>query len=366
MLATYHVSTDEATRDVSGSLPLDVRFPVASVTKMLVALLAARLCEDGILAWDEPLPATDELPGPISLRALLCHAAGVPFELDPAHWGPKKSLTQSELTSALMRPPRLPLPPGTWHYSNLGYGMAARVLENAARQPCSILLAERLLLPLGMTMTSFPDEATEGRAVLGAAAAAGDLWSTLDDLMTLARAIDGHRPDVVTWPMLALLLEAAIPDNDGAHLGAGIRTHAVRHHRVLVSSGTIRNLTACVTVWPRRGASVLVAEAGIHHEQLWQAAARQWQRDDTLGRTWWWDGQAVIELRHEDMIDLVLGETTWPFPLFSGRADGQTLVGVDWRGEPLELRKRGEALVGNGIRLAAEVEHSAYAPAVQP
>jgi CubicO group peptidase (beta-lactamase class C family) len=365
VLATFHLSADETTREHSGSLALGVRFPVGSVTKTLVALLAARLCHEGVVAWEEPLPGSDEIRDPISLRTLLGHTARVPFELQPAHWGPK-SLTHPELTRAFVRPPRLPLPPGTWHYSNLGYAMAARMLEKATGQSYAALLAERLLQPLGMTMTSLPDERTDGPAVLGAAAAAGDLWSTLDDLMTLARAIDGHRPDVVTWPMLALLLEAAIPDHTGAQLGAGLRTHGVGHHRVLVSTGTIRDRTTCIAVWPRRGASVLVAEAGYSHDLLWQAAARQWHRDDTPARTWWWDGQAVIELRHEDMIDLVVAETTWPFALFSGRADGQTLVGVDWRGEPLELLDRGEALVGTGIRLTGAVDDSAYAPAGHP
>jgi hypothetical protein len=71
-----------------------------------------------------------------------------------------------------------------------------------------------------------------------------------------------------------------------------------------------------------------------------------------------------VELRHEAMVDLVLAETTWPFPLFSGRAHGQTLIGVDWRGEPVELVARAEALVGPGLRLAADVRDSGYAPAV--
>lgn len=358
VLAAYHLGADETTRELTGSLSLDMRFPIASVTKTLAALLAARLCQDGVVAWDEPLSAPDDVHAPISLRTLLRHAAGVPFELDPAHWGPT-SLAEPEVTSALVHPPRLPLPPGTWHYSNLGYAMAARILEDATGQDFPALLSERLLRPLGMTMTSLPDEQTEGPPLLGAAAPAGDLWSTLEDLMTLAAAIDGRRPDVVTWPMLALLLEAAIPDHGGAHLGAGIRTHAVRHHRVLVSTGTIRDRTTCVAVWPRRGASVLVAEAGHDHDALWQIAARQWQRGDAPARTWWWDGQEVIQLQEGEKVDLVLRETTWPFALFSGRARGRTLVGVDWRGEPLELLDRGEALVGSGIRLTADVGDSA-------
>jgi CubicO group peptidase (beta-lactamase class C family) len=357
VIAAQHLSADGATRELTGSLAPDERFPIASVTKTLVALLAARLCQDGAIAWDEPLTAPDDLRLPISLRMLLRHTATAPFELHAAHWGPV-ALTEAELEGAVARPPRLPLPPGTFHYSNVGYAIAARVMEHATGQALQTLLAERLLRPLGMTRTSFPDE-TEGGLVLGAAAApAGDLWSTLDDLTTLARALDGRRPDVVTWPMLALLLEGAVPDSDGVHYGAGIRTHAVGRHRVLVCIGHILDRRTCVAVWPRRGASVLVAEAACDRDELWRAAAAPWRRDDAPVRTWWLDGQAVMQLQHGDEVDLVLDETTWPFPLFCGRADGRTLTGVDWRGMPLELHDEGDALAGTGIRLTADVDAS--------
>ena len=347
LLAAYHLSADETTRQLTGSLAPDERFPVASVTKTLVALLAARLCEDGVLAWDE------------RLGALLGHTAGVPMELDAAHWG-SVALTERELADAVARPPRLPLPPGTWHYSNLGYAIAARLLERAAGQPFPALLANRLLRPLGMTRTSLPDARSEGPLALGAAAApAGDLWSTLKDLMTLAHALDGRRPDVVSRPMLALLLKGAIPDGDGVHYGAGIRTHAVGPHRVLVAIGHIGDRRTCVTVWPRRGASVLVASAECDRDALWRAGAQRWRRDDATARTWWWDGQQVREVRHGDAVELLLGETTWPFPLLSGRADGSALVGVDWRGELLELRDEGDALTGPGLRLTADAGDSA-------
>jgi CubicO group peptidase (beta-lactamase class C family) len=359
VLAAYHVSADETTREISGSLPSDMRFPVASVTKTLTALLAARLFVDGIVAWDVPLAASGDTPSPVSLRTLLSHTAGLPFELHPDHWG-TTSLSEPELSSTLAHPPRLQLPPGTCHYSNLGYALAARILEDVAGQTYPALLTKRLLRPLGMTRTSLPDEQTEGPVVLGAAAPAGDLWSTLDDLMTLARAIDGRRPGVVTWPMLVKLLELTIPDHSGAHFGAGIRTHRVGYHSVLVTTGTVRNRTTCITVWPRRGTSVLVAEAGQSHDSLWRAATLRWRRDDTPARTWWWDGQAVIELHHGDKVELLLSQTTWPFPLFSGRAKGQTLIGVDWCGRPLELLDQGDSLIGAGTRLTADVADSAH------
>jgi CubicO group peptidase (beta-lactamase class C family) len=360
VLASYHVSADGMTREVSGSLTPDLRFPIASVTKTLTALLAARLSIDGVVSWDDPLEASSDGQRPLSMRALLTHTAGLPFELLPEHWH-TNSLTEPELTSALVHPARLRLPPNTWHYSNLGYALAARLLERATGQSYADLLAERVLRPLGMTGTSLPSEATEGPTVLGAAAPAGDLWSTLEDLMTLARAIDGHQPDVITWPMLALMLETAIPDQRGSCLGAGLRTHAVGAHRVLVSTGTIRDRTTCMTVWPRRGCSVVVAEAGYSHDSLRDTATDRWRRADTLVRTWWWDGQAVIELRHGDEVELLMRETTWPSALFSGRRSDETMIGVDWRGQPLELFERGVALIGTGMVLTADVSHSAFA-----
>lgn len=358
VLAAQHVGADGTVHDRLGTLAPDARFAIASITKTLVAMLAARLCEDGELAWDEPLAASRGA-APVTLRRLLRHDAAVPLELHPAQWG-NVSLTDAQLTDALADPPRLPLPPGTWHYSNLGYAMAGRVLERATGRRLDALLADRLLGPLGMTRTSFPDERTDGPAVFGpAAAAAGDLFSTLEDLTTFAGALEGRRPDVVSWRMLALLLDGAIADGDGVHYGAAIRTHAVGRHRVLVCIGHVGDRRSCVAVWPRRGASIVVAEAACDRDAMWRWAAERWRREDAHARTWWLDGQEVAELRHGDEVELLLGETTWPYPLFSGRDRGGTLAGVDWRGEPLELDDRGAALVGAGVRLTADVDDSA-------
>jgi CubicO group peptidase (beta-lactamase class C family) len=358
ILATYHLSDDQTARELTGALAPDARFPIGSVAKTLAALLVARLCVDGVVDCDEPL-ATGDDAGPVTLRALLGHTARVPFEFHPDHWGPT-SLAQAELEAALLDPPSLRLPPGTWHYSNLGYALVARRLEDVTRQDYASLLSERLLQPLDMGMTSFPDSQTEGPCILGAAAPAGDLWSSLHDLMALARALGGHRPDVVTWRMLSLLLAPAVPGPRGACLGAGIRTQRVRRHRVLVSTGTISDRTTCVTVWPRRGFSVVVADRGYSHESLWRAAAQRWRRSDARVRTWWWDGQEVIELRHGDTVELVLEEATWPFAIFTGRAHGHRLIGVDWRGDRLELVDTDGVLAGAQMRLTSDVADSAH------
>lgn len=361
ILATYHKSDDGTACEATGRLALDERFPVGSVSKTLAALLATRLHIDGALDWDEPLTTgdKDDKHG-VTLRALLGHTARVPFEYHPDHWGPR-SLTESELDASLVDPPSVPLPPGTWHYSNLGYALVARSLEEIIGQDYASLLSECLLEPLGMSKTSFPDSQTEGECILGAAAPAGDLWSSLDDLMILARALGGHRPDVVSCSMLSLLLTPGTPGPDGACLGAGIRTQRIGRHRVLVSTGTISDRTTCLAVWPRRGCSVVVAERGYSHESMWRSAAQRWHRTAARVRTWWLDGHEVTEVLYGNVVELVVLETTWPFPIFAGHVRGDRLVGVDWRGNPLELVETDQTLFAEQIRLTRDIADSAQA-----
>jgi CubicO group peptidase (beta-lactamase class C family) len=360
VVATHHVSFGGGEPEHSGLLRVDERFPIASITKTLTALLAARLAVDGAVSWDVPIgPSTD-----VTLRALLSHTAGVPFELHPDHWV-STALSDAELESVMLAPPRLRLPPGTWHYSNLGYAVVSRVLEKATGRGYSDLLAEHLTDPLGMTHTSLP-HAGEPPTLLGAAAPAGDLLSTIADLVTLARALDGRHPAVVTAPMLAMILQSSVARGDGVELGPGIRSQRVGLHRVIAATGSIRDRTTGLTIWPGRGASVLVAEVGYDHDALVDAGVQRWRRDDERVRSWWWDGQEVVELRFGDEIELRLLETFSPFAVFTGRAVGSAWVGVDALGSALELVADGDARVGPGIRLTPHAGDSAFDDPARP
>ena len=354
LLASYHVSADEGARELGGTLAAGRRFPIASVSKTLTALLVARLAVAGALSWFGPVPGVGR---PISWRTLLGHGAGVPLELLPAHWR-TSALTPAELSAALPALPDLDLPPGTWHYSNLGYGVAARALESETGQAYADLLGEHLLVPLGMTSTSFPGPA-EPAGVLGEAAAAGDMRSTLDDLVTLGQALAGLRPEVVPWSVLALLLDTLVPSGRGELLGAGVRTCRIGMHQVLVSSGTLLDHTTCLVAWPRRGTSVFVAAGAADHAVLRDLATARWLRDEQ-DRRWWWDGQEVHELRHGSEVELVLRETTWPYPLFAGRRDGDVLTGIDWQGRAVTLTDHDRTLTGPGIALTADLGDSAW------
>ena len=360
VVASHHVALNAGETENSGepghsgSPGVHERFPIASVTKTLTALLAARLAVDGILSWDDPIAPTTDL----TLRGLLTHTTGVPFELDPGHWN-ATAPTVHDLDAALRDPPRLGLPPGTWHYSNFGYGLVGRVLERATDAPYAELLTRHVLAPLGMSSTSYPAP-HEAAPLLGAAGPAGDLWSTMADLVILGGALAGARPEVVTTSVLAMLFESAVPSADGRELGPGIRSQLVGFSRVVAATGTISDRTTCLAVWPRRGVSVLVAEVGYDHDSLVDAALQRWRRADRQVGSWWWDGHEVIDVRCGDDVELRMRETRWPFALFTGRAVAGALVGVDARGAPMQLSVRGDSLVGPQMVLTQRVGDSAY------
>lgn len=146
----YHVVGHDAR-----GLPLadDTLFPVASVTKMATALAVLRLCGQGLLALDDPLDhhlpeALAAKPG-VTIRALLCHTAGVPADVAPRHAAYAEGLDWRALGEAcLLTPPEFPAGRRV-HYSNVGYGLLALAVERRTGLGYAQALHELVLGPLG-------------------------------------------------------------------------------------------------------------------------------------------------------------------------------------------------------------------------
>jgi CubicO group peptidase (beta-lactamase class C family) len=133
--------------------PRDRAFRWASVTKLVTALAALVAAEEGTVDLDEPAG-----PEGSTIRHLLAHASGLPFEAG----GP------------IGRPGRRRV------YSNVGFEVLAEHVAAAAEMPFAEYLAGAVLRPLGM------------RAELRGSPAA-DLHGTLDDLLLLARELQAPR-----------------------------------------------------------------------------------------------------------------------------------------------------------------------------
>jgi CubicO group peptidase (beta-lactamase class C family) len=124
-------------------------FRWASVTKPVVALAALVAAEEGTIDLDEPAG-----PPGSTMRHLLAHASGLPFDAGPP----------------IARPGARRI------YSNAGFETAAERIAAKAEMPFAEYVQKAVLDPLGM------------EAVLHGSPAAG-LAGTLDDLVKLTREL---------------------------------------------------------------------------------------------------------------------------------------------------------------------------------
>jgi CubicO group peptidase (beta-lactamase class C family) len=124
-------------------------FRWASLTKLVVALAALVAAEEGTVDLDEPAG-----PPGSTIRHLLAHASGLPFEAGPP----------------------IAKPATRRIYSNAGFEVVAETIAEQAEMPFAEYLQQAVLEPLGMT------------ASLRGSPAAG-LDGTLEDLVALAREL---------------------------------------------------------------------------------------------------------------------------------------------------------------------------------
>lgn len=152
-------------RDVGANAPLDTSsvFRIASMTKSFTALAILQLRDAGRLSLDDPaerhIPELAGLRYPtrdaprITVRHLLTHSAGFP-EDNP--WGDQQLAATDDDLARLLRTgvPFSNAPGVAYEYSNLGFALLGRIVQNVTGQPYAQYLREQVLRPLGMTSTT--------------------------------------------------------------------------------------------------------------------------------------------------------------------------------------------------------------------
>lgn len=391
---------------------------IGSITKSLTAALALLLDAAGDFPLDAPCSDGLGISNPslaaIGWRDVLAHTARLPLELDPARWRVDCTPpTVAELRAAAARWTPLPLPPGTWHYSNVGYGLLADALARATGATWEELLRTLLLEPLGLAATTVapPPDRARGRRrdgaggwreappiTLGACAAAGELWSTLEDLLRWGDCLAGRRPEVLPATALrALTAPAAVAPGDGALQGLAVQTRPFAGRRRIVASGAMPGYACVLSVLPAGPVLAAWSADGLPLPQVERFAAAQLTalaRDGALARAddaapaaqlapdtraapvggdtggaagdrpghrlagrWWLDGQPVdVELRDGAAVAR-LGDGTALEPLFAGRPDGLGAI-VDVAGDRAVLDDAGR-LRWRGTLLTRAIDDSA-------
>jgi D-alanyl-D-alanine carboxypeptidase len=155
------------------AVPLTGRFRAGSITKSFIATVVLQLAGEGRLALDDTLQRwlPDVLPAAarITLRQLLQHTSGVANYTNTTSF---RAIYSSEAEIVRMRnrtwTPRdlvvfvvdLPLlfEPGTsWMYSNTNFVLLGMVVERVTGASYAAEVRRRILRPLGLRHTQFPD-----------------------------------------------------------------------------------------------------------------------------------------------------------------------------------------------------------------
>lgn len=138
--------------DLSARSParVDTTFQIGSIGKSMTALVLLQLVQAGRLDLNAPI--NTHLPwlampsryGPITLRHLLSHTAGLPSGTDftPAARYEGYALRDTEAAWE---------PGSRFHYSNTGYKLLGWLLEDVTGRDYGSVIRERVLEPLGMS-----------------------------------------------------------------------------------------------------------------------------------------------------------------------------------------------------------------------
>ena len=245
----------------------DTQFYVASISKAFTAVLALQQVEAGRLELDASIAPyfpglKAEIADHVTLRHLLTHTSGVTRDYTEALSGGAER-TPSDLIDALNASTLLFEPGSRSDYSNTGYHMIARMLEQATGQTYAQLLEKHITSITGMENTTFgPQEnAARGyesddlltlqpvpmeRANPPSLFGAGGIFSTTGDLSRFMRAVaDGV---LLTPEMMQLMLgESETENGNGAELMGWSAYQAPDGGRIIAADGAADGYLSLIT-----------------------------------------------------------------------------------------------------------------------
>ncbi|MFC7359752.1 serine hydrolase domain-containing protein [Nocardioides astragali] len=367
----------------AGTAPgLDGQYRIGSITKTMTAVLVMQARDAGLLDLSDTF---GEHLGEVgyaeaTLRDALAHTSGMQSEPRGEWWERTRGGDFAALTEANDGAGRV-AGAGEWfHYSNLGFALLGEVLARRFGTPWRRLVAERLLAPLDMRSTSYLPRpgAQPGWSVdhftgirvhepltdTGAMAPAGQLWSTLADMVTWGQVLGGARPDALAPATLA---EMRQPVTDDYGLGLMLGVHP--GGRLVGHNGSMPGFLASLHVDPDSGIGAVVlanATTGIDPRDLAvsliegdpdadEERPAPWRPTTVLPGelhgvpgVWFWGNTAYDVRWHNEGLELRAmarrGVVTDRFELVDG-----ALVGVlgYHRGERLEVVRRPDGSIRN-------------------
>lgn len=259
----------------------ETSFPLASVSKHFTAAAVMLLVEEGKLALDAPISRyAAGLPaawGAMTLRQLLSHTAGLPEEPAAAAIGALDSYLRKDGAGRLAALSATPLAvaPGTYNYSNLGYGVAAILVSKASGMEFGAFLQQRIFTPLGMTSARM---LAPGTRIASGYKQEGDLLFRADYSDTMLSMLGGFGAggieisvlDMVKWDVaqrgerilkktsLEEMWRQQVATGAGSGYGLGWNTFVVNGQRLVNHMGSLDQYSTTYRRFIDDGFSVVV------------------------------------------------------------------------------------------------------------
>ena len=274
------------------------KFHIGSMNKMFTAVAIAQLVEGGRLSWDDTLAMRvpkypdQAAASKISVWQLVRHMSGLGDFLVPELYENREAFVDpADYLALIARQPIVGEPDTEWSYSNAGYMLLGRIIENASGQSYSDYIQNHVFAPAGMTDSGYdrvddvvPSLAvgyfregpfsTEWKAdwlkVPYSASPAGGGYSTNADLLRFSAALRGGK--LVRPATLEKMFESPVPVGPGGYAaGFGDRVSNGRHIRGHAGGieGTDANLAI---VWETGATVALTSNQGPG--QSWLFAER--------------------------------------------------------------------------------------------
>lgn len=284
-IVSYGTLSVEDRRKVDGSTV----FEIASLTKVLTALVLADTATRGRVKLDSPvstcLPDGAKVPQyagkQITFLDLATHSSGLP--LRPANLASQTGhnkyagYTVEQLYQGLATF-ELPRDPGSaFEYSNWGFALLGHALGHCAGKSFETLLAERVTGPLGMHDTVYvPSSTLRSRLAsaydaklqpmlnqdLGALYASGGLYSTVDDMLNFIDLFLGRGPQLLTAAAATMIEPRRPGDSPQLRMGLGWRVETGDDKPIIWSSGRADGYRSFMALDPQARVAVVALTNG--------------------------------------------------------------------------------------------------------
>ena len=257
-------------------------FHVASVSKQFTAMAVLLLEADGKLSLDDDIrkhmPEVPDMGATVTPRHLLHHVSGVRDQwelLAMAGWRLDDVITKEHVRRLLRNQRELNFEPGAeYMYSNMGFSLAADLVERVSGQPFSDFAKERIFEPLGMHLTHVHDDhqmVVPGRAYSYAAISEGyrnavlsysnhgatSLFTTAEDLV---RWLDNFRVGVLGGPALLerMTTRGVLNGGDTIAYALGVSVGQYRGAKTLGHGGADAGFRSQVLWFPEHETGIAV------------------------------------------------------------------------------------------------------------